>query len=192
MHAYLSHPDVEVDPHRPVPLWRLSKAGRARVESFARASDRSFSCIFSSDETKAVETAAILAAAWHLPLHINAAMHENDRSATGYFPSDAFESAANAFFAQPDDSYLGWETARAAQARILAEVSRAISQTAHPDILFVGHGGVGTLLYCHLAGRAISRLQNLGHPKGGNLFDWRSGQAPEGYWRAMEDASAAL
>lgn len=192
MHAYLSHPDVEVDPHRPVPLWRLSEAGRARVNRFAQASDSSFSCIFSSDETKAVETAAILAAAWRLPLRIDAAMHENDRSSTGYLTSDAFESAADAFFAHPDESYRGWETARAAQGRIFAAVSGAISETGRPDILFVGHGGVGTLLYCQLAGRAISRLRDLGHPKGGNLFGWTSEDGPRGYWRAMEDAPATL
>ncbi|AMY69454.1 hypothetical protein [Frigidibacter mobilis] len=33
------------------------------------------------------------------------------------------------------------------------------------DLLLVGHGGIGTLLWCHLAGRTISRAED--QPGGG-------------------------
>lgn len=39
--------------------------------------------------------------------------------------------------------------------------------------VFAGHGCVGTLLKCHIGGRAIARHEDqrvVAHPGGGNLF----------------------
>jgi len=47
---------------------------------------------------------------------------ENDRSATGYLEPQEFETTANAFFAYPERSIRGWETAQAAQTRIVEAV----------------------------------------------------------------------
>ncbi|MFX8828771.1 histidine phosphatase family protein, partial [Acinetobacter baumannii] len=64
----------------------------------------------------------------------------------------------------------GWETAAAAQARIISEVDTVLA--AHEgggDILVVGHGAVGTLLMTHLLGLPVSRT--LDQPGGGgNVF----------------------
>ena len=40
----------------------------------------------------------------------------------------------------------------------------------HVDIAIVGHGGTGTLLYCHLAGVAIDRRYDQPATNGGNCF----------------------
>ena len=83
--------------------------------------------------------------------------YENDRSATGFLESEEFEATAGQFFAHPTKSVRGWETAVRAQVRIVTEVEDALSGIAGDgDILFVGHGAVGTLLYCHYA-----RLRDL-------------------------------
>ncbi|MGO7302215.1 hypothetical protein ACCS72_38835, partial [Rhizobium ruizarguesonis] len=50
--------------------------------------------IVSSDETKAIETAEILAEASGVPVEFVHAMHENDRSATGFLPPPQFEEAS--------------------------------------------------------------------------------------------------
>ena len=62
------------------------------------------------------------------------------------------------FFAQPEVSIRGWETAAHAQQRIV----RAVLDLGErlPDagpVAFVSHGGVGCLLHCHLARVPISR-----------------------------------
>ena len=193
MICYLSHPEVEVDPNRDVPLWRLSDTGRTRAVALAhQCAQIPFDLIVASAETKAVETAAILADAWDLPLRIRPQMHENDRSATGFLPPDQFEAAADAFFAEPDASFRGWETARAAQDRIVGEVDSVLSATPTPTPLFVGHGGVGTLLYCHLIGHPIDRVHDQPPGGGGNWFAWTQGMAPRHGWQPMEDLPAAL
>lgn len=186
---YLTHPQVLIDPAIPVPRWSLNAAGAARVAALAAAPGalRATRRIISSDEAKAIETAMPLAHALGLTVEIRPLMHENDRSATGFLPPTEFESMADAFFAQPDDSQRGWEPARTAQARILAEVDATLAMDSAGDVLFVGHGGVGTLLYCALSGQAIDRRFDQGPGGGGNWFgfDIDSRRAGPG-WQAME------
>ena len=50
-----------------------------------------------------------------------------------------------------------------------AAAEAALAEAPDGDVLLIGHGAVGTLLYCHLAGLAISRAHD--QPKGGgNVF----------------------
>ncbi len=126
--------------------------------------------ILSSEETKAIETADILAGAAGIRVEVIAGAHENDRSATGFLPPPEFETAADWFFAHPHESFKGWERAIDAQARIVSAVDKVLADhdPAVP-IAFVGHGGVGTLLKCHLQGRPIGRDGDQ-PGGGGNLF----------------------
>ena len=190
---YLSHPQVEIDPEKPVPLWSLSEAGRARAEALAGSGALAGTArIVSSAETKAVETAQILADGLGIPVQIREAMHENDRSATGFLPPAEFEQMADRFFANPEESVRGWERAIDAQRRIVREVDACLASVADGDFLFVGHGGVGTLLYCKLAGVTIDRRYDQGPGGGGNVygFEVASRRVLTG-WRPMEELYAA-
>ncbi|MBP1851404.1 histidine phosphatase family protein [Rhizobium halophytocola] len=168
---YITHPQVRIDPDVPVPQWGLSDLGAARTRTTAQAPwVRRLRRIVSSDEVKAVETAGILARAAGVAVEIIEGLYENDRSTTGFMPPPEFEAAADRFFAAPDQSSRGWERAVDAQARIVAQVTRVLADhDPQAPIAFVGHGGVGTLLRCHMAGRPIARSQDQ-PPGGGNLF----------------------
>ncbi|MDF1609040.1 phosphoglycerate mutase family protein [Hoeflea sp. YIM 152468] len=167
---YLCHPQVRIDPLVAVERWGLNEVGRARVRSIvAAAALQDTASIVSSAETKAIETAQPLAEALGLDLIVRDTMHENDRTATGYLPPDEFEAVADQFFASPEQSVRGWERAVDAQARIVAETLAVLDDAPEGDVLLVGHGGVGTLLMCHLAGWPIHRIR--GQPAGGgNVF----------------------
>lgn len=168
---YLTHPQVQIDPSIAVPDWSLSALGRSRIEaSRDKAWLRSLRRIVSSQERKAVETASILADGLGLPVEQRGTMGENDRSATGFITPDKFEAAADAFFANPDESWRGWERAVDAQTRIVTAVEAALAD--HPQdqpVLFVGHGAVGTLLKCRLAGQPIARDRDQ-PGGGGNIY----------------------
>ncbi|MCC2613409.1 histidine phosphatase family protein [Neorhizobium sp. Rsf11] len=168
---YITHPQIRIDPDVPVPQWGLSEVGRARAEQASRSGwARKLGRIISSDETKAIETAEILATASGIAVETAHDTHENDRSATGFLPPSEFEKAADWFFAHPDQSFKGWERAVDAQARIVSAVNRILADhDPKMPIAFVGHGGVGTLLKCYLAGRPIGRDRDQ-PPGGGNLF----------------------
>jgi broad specificity phosphatase PhoE len=186
---YLTHPQVQIDPGIPVPSWELSAEGRGRVQLLIRAAWLAGTTkVISSAERKAVETAQPIAAALSADFEIREAMHENDRSATGFLPPPEFENAADEFFARPDRSVRGWERAVDAQARIIREVESVLEGRQEGDILVVGHGAVGTLLFCHYSRLPISRVHD--QPSGGGHYftitkaDRRVLHA----WRPMESA----
>ena len=180
----ISHPEVVVARDIPITNWRLSGIGRARAEVFAQSDTMSsVGAIWSSAERKAHETATILANPLGLDVRINARLGENDRSATGFLPPAQFEAAADAFFAAPETSFSGWETAIAAQRRIVQAVMSIVEAHNAKDLSIVTHGAVGTLLWCHLSGEKIERSfdqPGQGHYWSADLeslrpdFGWRS------------------
>lgn len=171
---YVTHPQVVIDPAVPVPQWHLSSLGRDRARRFARHPVAlAARHIVSSTETKAEELARLLAAFSGASVEFGDSFGENDRSSTGFVPAERFEELADAFFANPDHSVEGWETAAAAQRRIVAAVNEVLERhDASQPLLFAGHGAVGTLLKCHLDNRAIDRREDQANG-GGNLFAFR-------------------
>ncbi|MEL6510644.1 MAG: histidine phosphatase family protein [Pseudomonadota bacterium] len=167
----LTHADVVIEPLVPVPDWGLSETGRARHAAFAETSDLSaVTAVYASTEQKARDGAAPIARGLGLPVQTREALGENDRSATGFLPPEEFWPVVDAFFARPETSTRGWETAKAAQDRIVGAVKNAIDEAPAGDIVIVSHGGVGNLLRCALLGKPISRDEDQPHPKGGCWF----------------------
>ena len=185
---YLTHPQVNIDPTVAVSDWGLNALGRERAEALAtRLGDMAGFHVITSAERKALETGWILAAKSGRAIKVCPDMHENDRSATGFLPAEEFECTADAFFADPMTSVRGWETAASAQSRICSAVRREVSEHSDMDLVFVGHGAVGTLLYCDLAGEPISRVfdQSGG---GGNFLTFDPDQwTVEHGWQPMEE-----
>ena len=190
---YLSHPEVTIDPTVPVPDWGLSAIGRARLLAVREAAWlQSCRRIVTSAERKAVATADLIAASTGAVVERRSAMHENDRSATGFLPPTAFERLADRFFAEPERSVRGWERAVDAQGRIVAEVEAVLAgHEPEAPLLLVGHGAVGTLLYCRLAGVAIDR--RFDQRQGGSVIAIDAAtRLPLFGWRPMEAVAALL
>lgn len=161
---FITHPEVQVDPARPVPRWSLSEKGVARMTKFvARGVLDDVAHIWSSGETKAIESANILAARLKLPVQVEEDLHENERSATGFLPAPEFEATADQFFAQPNESIRAWERAVDAQARIIRAVDRVTAASSSGDVAIVAHGGVGTLLMCAHLRSPINRRFDQPH-----------------------------
>lgn len=180
---FITHPEVEVAPSTPVPRWRLSDRGIARMRSFV-ASDvvAGVTEVWASTETKAIEAAGLLAARLGLPMQVHAGLGENDRSATGFLPPPEFERTADEFFARPEDSVRGWETASAAQARVRDAMASIIDgRDLQGDVAIVAHGGVGALLMCSLLGAPISRTRDQPFQGCYWAFDPRSRQVLQGW-----------
>ncbi len=185
---YLSHPQVQIEEAKEIHLWSLDAIGRQRVDRLVKSNAlKGTTRVISSMETKAIETAQPIADALGCDLEIRALMHENDRTATGFLPQDEFEKVADAFFAHPDESVRGWETANAAQARIVRAIEKCLKTQTEGHVLIVGHGGVGTLLFCALAGIPIARKHDQG-AGGGWYFEFTdAARKPMAPWRRMEN-----
>ena len=169
---FITHPDVRIDPSVPVPEWPLNERAKARMRALAaRCWVQGVRSIFASGERKARDAAQILADGLGLDgYRIIDSLAENDRSATGYLPKQEFEATADAFFAQPQTSVRGWETAAQAQTRIIRAVDLVLRSCEEGHVAIVGHGGTGTLLYCRLADVPISRQHEQPPTNGGNWF----------------------
>ncbi len=191
---YITHPEVTVDPGVDAAHWNLSPVGIARAHAIARQRwASSIGRIISSDESKSVQTATILADHLGLMVEIREFLGENDRSATGFVAPPRFEKLADAFFAEPCRSVAGWERAVDAQERITAALSDLLDDTdtdTDTDVAVVGHGAVGTLWYCSLTGQPIDRRHD--QPGQGHYFtvDLPSGRV-EHRWRAIDHFGAA-
>lgn len=186
---YLTHPQVVLEPLQDVRQWSLNTTGAARVSALAAQPGRLSKTrrVISSSEAKALETAGPIARALGVDVEIRTGMGENDRSATGFLPPAEFERVADAFFAKPFDSIRGWETAADAQRRIVSEIDDCLAGPQDGDILFVGHGGVGTLLFCALSGVGIDRRFDQGPGGGGCWFQFDLGdRKPRHGWQRME------
>lgn len=150
--------------------------------------------IFGSSERKARDGAQILADTLGLDGYsVVDDLGENDRSATGYLPKQEFEAAADAFFAHPQHSIRGWEPAAVAEARIVCAVEQILSEASDDrDLAIVGHGGTGTLLYCHLAGLPIDRRYDQPATNGGNwfAFDRATRKLLCDGWRSIDPAAS--
>ena len=187
---FLTHPNVKIDPMVPVPQWPLSERGRERMEQGLRQPwVPEITAIYSSTEQKAIDGAEMLAQHLGLDFTQIEALGENDRSATGFLPPDEFEQVANIFFAHPDASVRGWETAHAAQNRIVSAVEALVAaDTTDGPIAIVSHGAVGTLLYCHLTGEAIHRRWDQPPNGGGNYFAFTlEPRAAHFHWKPIDD-----
>lgn len=186
----ITHPEVRIDPAVPVPRWPLSERGRARMQAaLAQPWVGELQAVYSSTEQKAVDGATILADHLGLRCQIVDALGENDRSATGFLAPPEFERTADAFFAHPSESVRGWETAQAAQARMVAAVATiAAREAGRTAVAIVAHGAVGTLLYCHLQGLPIARRWDQPPTGGGNWyhFQWAAPMRAFSHWQSID------
>jgi broad specificity phosphatase PhoE len=189
---FVTHPEVVIDPDRPVPEWPLNALGRKRMERFAAAlAGQGVSAIYASTERKARDGAEIVASRLSLRFRVAEDLGENDRSATGYVAPPEFWDVVRAFFANPTQSVRGWERAIDAQSRIVGAVGRiAREEPTQGHVVIVSHGGVGSLLTDHLQGVAIGQGSRPPHPGGGCcLVVDRQTLTLAGEWRVIEDFS---
>jgi broad specificity phosphatase PhoE len=191
---FITHPEVMIEPAIPVTEWGLSALGRARMRALlGQPWVPNLGAVWCSTERKAIEAAEMIANAIGTKPRQLRELGENDRSSTGYLPSTEFEATADAFFANPNRSVRGWETATDAQARIVAATTTVLTGTrTGKDIALVSHGGVGALLLCQLKTRPISRAEDQPAGGGGNYFcfDATTRSLRHG-WRPIEEAAGA-
>jgi broad specificity phosphatase PhoE len=140
----VKHSLPAIDPAVPAPAWRLGDEGRRRCESLARRL-MAFrpSAIVASDEPKAAETAAIVAARLTLPWRSAPDLHEHARWTVLFEPDRrAFESTVARFFREPDAPVFGEETATAAGDRFSAAIDSVLRDQADGSLVVMTHGTV--------------------------------------------------
>jgi broad specificity phosphatase PhoE len=145
----IKHAPPQVEPDVSSHEWKLSAAGRERAAALAeRLRPHAPSIVFTSDEPKAIETAAIIAAALGVPHEAAPDLHEHDRSNVPQMPTREFISSMALFFKRSTDVVLGRETAEQARRRVTVAIDRLLETHETRDIAIVTHG---TVLALYLA-----------------------------------------
>ena len=156
---FITHPEVVIDPEIPVPHWELSEVGLRRLRSLLQKPwINTIGFTYSSEETKSLSAGEIIAHHVGSPHVTLVGLGEVDRSSTGYLDIDEHDLAVAELFRNPEVSHRGWERAIDAQDRIVSSVELIDAEVENDaSIAIVSHGGVGTLLMCHIKEVPISR-----------------------------------
>ena len=161
----IRHSIPEVDPERPASEWSLSNEGIFNCEALASNLERFLPAVmFSSPETKAVQTAEHLG----LNLGIGFSVRENlreHRRPSEFLPRTAFHEKIRRFFASPDSVVYGSESSNDVSERIEVEIRRALADHPGGNILMVTHGTAMTSFTSrHTNANAYSLWQSLDLP----------------------------
>lgn len=162
----VKHSLPEIMANLPAREWTLSAQGKTWAGLLAeRLQMYHPEIIISSVETKAQQTAEIIAGALGQPLKIVEGLHEHDRREEPFLSRQAFEANVQEFFAQPDIFVFGSETADQAYCRFENAVNSVLEQDHDKTIVIVAHGTVISLFVSRLTGiHAFSLWKELGLP----------------------------
>ncbi|HSL42047.1 MAG TPA: histidine phosphatase family protein [Anaerolineales bacterium] len=162
----VKHSLPEIIENVPARDWALSEEGRARAKRLAELLTRfQPELIVSSAESKARETAEIIAKAHHRERQIAEGLHEHDRSNVPYLTTDEFQASVYKLFQRPDQLVFGNETANQAYARFAKAVDSVLMSHAGKTIVMVAHGTVISLYVSRIIGISdLSLWKEMGLP----------------------------
>ena len=146
----------------PAREWRLSEEGKVRAKRLAeRLIQYQPEVIVSSVETKAQETAKIIARNHNLTFNSVEGLHEHDRSNVSHLSQEQFRTSIREFFQKPEELVFGKETADQAHARFYRAVHSVLKEYESKTIVVVSHGTVISLFVSRLTGSSDFDLWNM-------------------------------
>lgn len=145
----ITHAHTQVVPMQNAATWQLSPTGVRQAEALAELPCwASIDLIIVSSERKTVLTVAPLLARHRLPVVVDSRLDEVQRP--GWV--EAYAEHVQAFFAAPEQSVGGWESAEDALRRFLAGVTFHMASGSGEPVALVSHGLVLSLFRAHLLG----------------------------------------
>lgn len=148
------HSLPEIKKNLPAREWKLSVEGRVQVERLAEGlTGYRPGMLASSPEPKAVETAAIVAGRFRLPVLVIEDLHEHERSKVDFLSSVEFDASVQEFFDKPDRLVFGSETANEACQRFSRAMSSIPAVSDENSTVVVSHGTVISLFVSRLTGQ---------------------------------------
>ena len=150
----IRHASPEVDPRAPPVEWSLSKSGRSGAARLAEGlSDEGIRTIFTSEETKAIETGRIIGEHLGVETRTVPGLQEHDRTGVGFLDQIAFDLAIERLFSRPSEMVFGRESGDAAAARFLKAIHDLEIEDPSGSYGCVTHGTVMALAAARLSGK---------------------------------------
>ena len=148
---FLCHAETKMDKSVPVSYWKLSKGGKKEAYELADVGMfDDIDAIVTSEEEKAVQTAAPIAKRLGVEPMCIAELGEINRDGGGFLEKDEFDKAIQVSLTNLDESHYEWEKGRDALERFQGAIDKIDSECDHKNILIVAHGCVVNLYFAHL------------------------------------------
>lgn len=129
-----------MDPTRPASEWSLSADGIRCCDDLASELERFLPAVmFSSPETKAMETARYIGLHLGIGFSVREGLREHRRPSV-FLPQSEFHDNIRRIFTSPDSVVYGSESSNDVAARIEAQVRRSLADHPEGNILMVTHG----------------------------------------------------
>jgi broad specificity phosphatase PhoE len=171
----IRHAHPQIDQGQSSRVWSLSPAGRDGARRAAEALTGAGICrIFTSEETKAIQTGQVIADCLGIEAETAPDLHEHDRTGVGFLDQAAFARAISGLFTRRAEVVFGRESGDAAADRLLAAIAEINARVPDADasLACVTHGTVMALVASRLNGRDGHALwKGLGLPSTITL-DW--------------------
>lgn len=130
----------------PPAQWGLTRRGRIRCAKLALyLRDYELQELYASQERKAQETAALVAARLNLPVRTYPDLHEHVRVGAPFLPREQFVATIRTFFQNTDSLVFGSETASESYRRFARAIDLLVAQNERTDVAIVTHGTVISL-----------------------------------------------
>ena len=162
----VKHSLPEIVESLPAREWKLSEVGRERARKLVdQLRDYQPDVIISSVESKAIETAEIIAEKLVLAVYVVEGLHEHDRGNAAFLSKDDFQKAVREFFSKPTELVFGNETADQSYERFRQTILSVLNSHQEETIIVVAHGTVISLFVSRLTGvHDFSLWSDLGLP----------------------------
>ena len=153
----IRHSAVVVDATVPPKQWRLSDEGRRLCRPLAAAlRSHQLDVLVSSEETKAAETAQVVAQRLRIETRTAPDLDEHRRPFVD--APEEFERLMGLFFAEPERRVLGEESAAEVLARFTAAVEAVMAAESGRNTAIVAHGTVIALYAAPMFGVGAGAL----------------------------------
>jgi len=159
------HASVTIEPEIPSADWRLTGSAEHVVRRLASQYIKTTPTrVVSSRQSKAVETAQIIAASLGVGVEIRAGLEEHHRENEAFIVGDIeFRARLKRFFDHPDELVFGSETANQALERFERAIS-ALMADGHREEVVVTHGTVMSLFLGTQSGNPFEIWRDLATP----------------------------
>lgn len=142
----VKHSSPLIQKNIPAREWKLSPEGKVRAERLAEVLAKYHpGKVYSSTESKARETAGIIADKLGLSYQVGDNLHEHDRRFAPYVSTAEFQSLVRRLFENPDQQVFGEETGSQALRRFRAGIENITQHESTDALVIVSHGTVISL-----------------------------------------------
>jgi broad specificity phosphatase PhoE len=144
----VKHAMPELNGDVPSKEWKLGEKGLKQAQRFANFVRDNLDVdpiMYSSSETKAIETAKIIAETLSLTHKVSPALAEFDRPALSIVSEEDHYDRNEPLFTNPEEPYLGKESAKVALERFESGIKEIIKEPLEDERLIVTHGTVMSL-----------------------------------------------